>query len=656
MASHAHSYYKRRKHSGRTNTAQRPVGNESNQLDGLPVGIQRCKQILQALPIELIFEIYYSTLKQNITEFSKNWKFDEDPIEARVFEMLLNDYPLQINSACCLISVKKDSPQEFVDKSWYLNHTDIPMTLIKVSHEKIYKFLKTSSSKPTCIISQLGTPPFWMQMTNLYGDYHLVSPDSLKSLPRKCVAKVTEMEFPPSDVSNKDLCLSRWQNSSDHNLKKCRFHLDGSTIDCLDTIVRCETLKQLVLLVKTGFINSATQDQLNYLVTVCHSSSFKTEIFITLSDSFMLDREMESTIRDDRILNFVDILGSYITVIDIKYTGLKGTLYKLFSSLDNIRNITLSTQFDRDYNNDDDGHSDTALYEIDAPSATSIALYYSFVVKGVLPLYLTNMESLKRVLIKDCHQLDEKLMNTMPDTVEYLALKSVKICNKDIKLPSQLKSLIIMQPSDNTHWAPNFSQLIHLRTLRMHDYSSLQLVADHLSYIPPNLTALSIEAKDGKQRYNFDEIELTRLTKLSELTLSLKHENPEAVIQFQSLPPSLTSLNWDFMDEPCKFKNDVSSIQFQFMNGTDTSCFGASMKGRSLSLEESDLHKVRSIQLMVASSDITVKLKEVPENLELFNVSFRKDKLSKVKIVVNQITDNVRHCGLTTSPNCQIQA
>ncbi|GME70244.1 unnamed protein product [Ambrosiozyma monospora] len=638
MASHSRSSYKRRKHFRRTNTSQRLISNEKNKIDSLPVGIQKFKQILQALPRELIFEIYYITLKENITGFSKNWNFTEDPIEARVFEMLLNEHPLQITSHCCNISVRKDLSLDFVNKSWSLKNTVSPTTIITVSHEKIYKFLKSSNSKPTCLILRLDTPPFWMQMTNLFGDFHLTSPDSLKSLPRKCVAKVTEMVFPPSDASTKELCLSRWQNSLDHNLKKCTFHLDGSTIDCLDSIIKCETLKQLILSVQTGFINSATQDQLNYLLAVCQSPGFKTKITITLSDSFVLDGAMESTIRDECILHFVNILGSYVTDLDIQYVGLRGTLYKLFLSLGNIRNITLSTQFDRDYNdNDDDGHSDTALYEIDAPSATCIELQYSSFMSGMLPVYLNKMEKLKRVVIKNCRQLDERLISTMADTVEDLFLESVNISNKDVELPSQLKYLTISRPSD-TLWFPNFSELIYLRTLRMYEYSSIKLVAEHLSYVPPNLTALSIEARNGKPMYDFDEIKLTRLTKITELTLTLKHENPEAPIKFSLLPPSLTCLNWNFFED--SYRNDVSSIQFQFMNGADTSCFGASMKGRCLSLEESDLSKVKSIQLMVASSSVTVKLKEIPSNLELFNVSFKEDKLSKVKVEIKKMTEN----------------
>ncbi|GME70240.1 unnamed protein product [Ambrosiozyma monospora] len=112
---------KRRHQPSPQSVPKRPCIDQTHQVECLPVGIQESMQILKELPTEIVFEEYYCVLKQNFDRYADILKLDDDGMDADVFTMLLNDYPLRIGLWVCTIKVERNlCPNKYVGCSYRL--------------------------------------------------------------------------------------------------------------------------------------------------------------------------------------------------------------------------------------------------------------------------------------------------------------------------------------------------------------------------------------------------------------------------------------------------------------------------------------------------------------------------------------------------------
>ncbi|GMG24930.1 unnamed protein product [Ambrosiozyma monospora] len=716
-------------HSSLSNNPE--TKNTVNEQEHFPISVEKFMMILRALPTELRFEIFCIVLKANLLG---SMNVLRNPIDAKLFGMLVSEYHLRIHSDNCSIHIGKEMDVD-QQKTYFIK--------ICLSHKSIYNFLKSNNCRPRCIVSDLDAPMElpWLKRVELYEEIHLLTSDSLIHLPQKCLSKITVLTFPPKDKSIRKRCFRRWQKWSKSNLKTCNFYLDDSSIVYLKDITACESLELLNLEVTKEFINLSTKNELNYISKIIQKAHFKTKITLNLlsynvpSTSMTFNiLEMVNSLNQDTSVRkylhgFLEKFGAYITKAMIHNTNLGDTFYRIFPYLKKVEILSLFSPYSNDLDNFSDSEQDiegvdtddeemsqgiingaedigaadesidhitdhlsgqlesdqvqvhgtdqvdTTRYEIDAPSATTVVLDYTSMIDFCCPMYLTKLKNLKFLMVKSCRKVDEAFMNSIANTVKVLYFESVRFRKGNLKWPTQLRKLTIKNHRTRgglDRWQPDFSQLTELRQLNLLEFQSLELVSDYLASIPTtSLEVLFIavidiyvfeepyESTGTSETHSFDLLNLSRFTNVSELSLRFSHFKETNIVKFNLLPPSLVSLKYTFIYEPGVSYDGISFIKFQFLEKADTSCFPISITGIDcLSLEDCDLTKVRYIQMMLASfpdPHVVLKLNEIPDNLELFNVVLRSHKVPKLKVLVNHFTDHMVSCGLAESPNCHIE-
>ncbi|GME70250.1 unnamed protein product [Ambrosiozyma monospora] len=332
---------------------------------------------------------------------------------------------------------------------------------------------------------------------------------------------------------------------------------------------------------------------------------------------------------------FLQTFGTHVGKAKLDNPKLGDEFYKIFPYLNKVENLYLRSPFNSEIMNRRLGDFDNTheqdlphdietsgainndcKYEIHA-SAKTVVLDYSTQIFKSSPMYLTNLKKLKSLNIKFCDKVGATLMASISDTVEYLYFEEANFSHEDITWPSQLKQLSIKSPKSfmGKDWMPDFCQLSHLEKMNLLEFESMHFVSDFLSPAPNTVTTFSIslieidmspykhitqtendKVKQETETNDFDVLNLTRFTNTLSPSLRCSHFNEQNLVKLNLLPPSLITLQYDFIYDPTPPHIGTSFIKFQFSHGANTSVFPISIKGINyLSLEVFDLTKVRNI-------------------------------------------------------------